>query len=439
MSTCDQFDFAIWGEGEYPLLELCRVIDGQTENVASIPRLIFRKDGSLLSSRTETGRFYDMNSGIHPDHDDYFDYRAGSNGKDLPVIFPLESSRGCTWNACRFCVYGEGYQNRKKDPGILKKEIDYLRDRHDARYFAFMDNDIVANDPKRLATILDDLIAIRQNSNIEFIAEVVHKRLPVDILEKFPRAGLGRVHFGYEALSDSLLAKMKKRTNFSDNIYFVKFARKYGIQLPSANIICGAIGETDQDILESIDNLHFLRFFFDKGLFWHNLIPLRLAKHSSFHDITEKGDLIKWGENTIFQLLPEKMVQGIDRFSIFDFAAQQNFLWDLFSKINDFYYAHSYSYTIVREDDTFIYREFFDGEPVVDLTISDLACRILYETNSNILDLRGLMEVLLEYDSKIDERSVCAALGRLREKHLVYLNDNYGAIISVIDVDHIYD
>jgi radical SAM superfamily enzyme YgiQ (UPF0313 family) len=435
LSACDLFDFAIWGEGEYPLLELCRCIDGHMDDFASVPRLVFRKDGSLLPSDTETGRFFDMNSGIFPDYDDYFDYLAASNRKDSPVIFPLESSRGCMWNACRFCVYGEGYENRKKEPAVLKSEINHLLDRYHARYFAFMDNDIVANDPTRLESILDDLIAMRRDNNIEVIAEVVHKKLTTSLLEKFPRAGLGRIHCGYEALSDRLLAKMRKRTNFSDNIFLVKFAHKYGIMLPSANIICGVTGETDYDILESIDNLHFLRFYFDKALFCHNLIPLRLAKHSGFYDMTAKGDLIKWGENTIFHLLPTKMVEGIDRFSLFDFSAPQNFLWGLFSKVNDFYYDHTYSYSVVREDDMIFYREFFDGELVVDLEIKDLACRILYETNSSIMDLRGLLEVLRKYDAEIDERSVCAALSLLREKHLVYFNDNYGSIVSVIDVD----
>jgi len=436
MKTSTDADFAIWGEGEYPLLELCRSINDPTKDLDSVPRLIFRREGSLRSSKTDVGRFYDLNSRIFPSHDDYFAYLHASNKRDIAVILPLESSRGCTWNACRFCVYGDGYKNRKKDPDVLKDEIRHLLDKYKTCNFAFMDNDIVANDPKRLEQILDDLIAIKLGKDLQFIAEVIPKDFTTRIMQKLPRAGFNRIHFGYESLSDRLLMKMKKRTNFSDNIFFVKFARRYKIKLPSANIICGSIGEEDVDVLESIDNLHFLRFFFDQCLFHHNLIPLMIAKHSDFYNEIAKDKLARWDENAVFYLLPGKLTQDIDRFSLFDFSAQPHYLWALFSKINDFYYDHTYSYSISRQDRCVIYREFFDSEPVVEFALSDLEFRILQLTNSMIMDLDDLIGNLgLKNDAKTIETTVCRALDRLKEKHLLYFNNAHQSIISIIDTD----
>lgn len=438
MNICRYLDFAIWGEGEYPLWELCQTINAQTGNLHSVPRLIFRKDGSLRSSGINVSRFFDLNNRIFPDHADYFNCLKASKKKDIAVILPLESSRGCTWNACRFCVYGEGYENRKKDPEVLKEEINGLLDRYDTPYFAFMDNDIVANDHKRLERILDHLISIRQCKEIYFIAEVIPKDFTTTSLQKFPQAGFHRIHFGYESLSDRLLTKMKKRTNFADNIFFVKFAHKYRIQLPSANIICGAIGEEDIDILESIDHLHFLRFYFNKNLFRHNLIPLQIAKHSDFHEMIAKDELVKWDENVIFHLLSSKVTQGIDRFSLFDFSTRPNWLWELFSKINDFYYDHKYGYNLSHARGHTIYKELFDGEPVIEFAISELEYRILQQTNAAIMDLRGLLQKLDTEDSvETDEESVRNALDRLKAKHLIYFSDTYGSIISVIDTDSI--
>ncbi|MBA4417724.1 MAG: hypothetical protein C0392_07415 [Syntrophus sp. (in: bacteria)] len=438
MKVCDDFDFAIWGEGEYPLLELCRTIDNQRGSFDSVPRLVFRKEGSIRFSDKDVSQFYDLNSRIFPEYDDYFNYLEVSHKRGIAVILPLESSRGCTWNVCRFCVYADGYETRKKDPGVLKDEINYLLDKYGTRYFAFMDNDIVANDHKRLERILDDLISIKQDKNIHLIAEVIPKDFTAAIMKKLSRAGLNRIHFGYESLSDRLLTKMRKRTNFSDNICFVKFAHKYKVKLPSANIICGTIGEEDYDVLESIDNLHFLRFYFDKNLFAHNLIPLRIAKHSDFYNMIDHDALIKWDDNTVFHLLPHKMMEGIDRFSLFDFSARSNLLWDMFLKINTFYYDHNYSYTISLENDAVLYREFFDGELLIERAISRLEYRILQETNSNILDLGDLLNTLRpESDIGIDEKSVCITLSRLKEKHLVYFNDNYRSIISIVHIDQI--
>jgi hypothetical protein len=122
-----------------------------------------------------------------------------------------------------------------------------------------------------------------------------------------------------------------------------------------------------------MDNLHFLRFYYDREFFRHTIIPLRLAGHSRFHDTIPGTKLARFNENEIFDLLPRGMTEGIDRFSLFDFSAPQNTLWDAFAKINDFYYDHAYTYTIRHEEGGIIYKEFFDGEPVLELVLGDIA------------------------------------------------------------------
>lgn len=435
LKMCSDFDFAIWGEGEYPLLELCRALEAHAADLSSVPRLVFREGGAVRSSDSETGDFFDMNSGIFPDYDDYFACRAASGKTDARAVIPVESSRGCTWNACKFCVYSDGYRTRTKAAGVLLQEIAHLSRKYGTPCFAFMDNDIVANDPGRLGEVLDGLISFKQDHDAEFIAEVIHKDLTATLMEKFPRAGFGRLHFGYESLSERLLKKMRKKTSFSDNIFFVKFARKSGIQLPSANIICGAAGEEDVDILECIDNLHFLRFYYDRDLFRHNIIPLRIANNSDFHRMLTREELARFDRNEIFDLLPDALKTGIDRFTLFDFSAQQSSLWELFSKINDFYYDHLYTYSMAREGERIIYTEFFDSRPVVRLEIGSLGYHILKETNSRVTGPDDLVRSCMEWNAGIGEGLVLAALDLLKAKHLVYFDEAYRSIISVIDTE----
>ncbi|MBI5552263.1 MAG: radical SAM protein [Desulfobacterales bacterium] len=438
MQICPDFDFAIWGEGEYPLLALCQALDDPAQDLTAVPRLLFRHAGAVLCSRTTQSPYYDLNSRIFPDYDDYFHNRAQAGLKHLPAILPLESSRGCTWGACRFCVYSDGYENRKKDSAVLQAEMHHLLGKYDTAFFAFMDNDILANDLPRLETMLDDLITLRQSRNVQLIAEVIPKHFTPALMKKLFQAGLARVHFGYEALSDRLLKKMRKRNNFSDNLFFVKFAHKYKIKLPSANIICGAIGEEDIDVLESIDNLHFLRFYFDRHLFAHNLIPLRVAKHSAFYDMLSPEALIRWDDNALFQLLPAPMTGGVDRFSLFDFAAKPGPLWEVFAKLDRFYYDHHYSFTLCLENGALVYREFFDAELLTAFALGDLEYRILRRTQAQIMDLDTLMEALAQDgDMPSEANTVRAALDHLRQKHLVYFNDGHRAIVTVIDMDQI--
>ncbi len=435
MCVCSDFDFAIWGEGEYPLLELCRVLDAELPDLSQVPRLLYRDRGEILSSGITTGDFFDMNSGMIPDYDDYFACREALGKTDVPAVLPVESSRGCTWRACRFCVYSDGYKTRKKDAGVLTEEIAHLLKKYGTPYFAFMDNDIAANDPGRLGEILDGLVPLRQESGAEFIAEVIHKDLAPELMEKFPRAGFGRLHFGYESLSDSLLKKMRKKTGFSDNICFVKHARKFDIRLPSANIICGTVGEDDIDILECIDNLHFLRFYYDRDLFRHNVIPLRIAGNSDFFGMLDREQLRRFDENETYHLLPGPIKNVVDRFTLFDFSAPSNNLWKLFSKINDFYYEHAYTYAVSREGGRLVYREYFDSQPVVQLEIGELGHHILRETNSRVTDPKDLVRSCKSWKDGIDESYVFGALDLLREKHLVYFDDAYRSIISVIDTE----
>ena len=434
MKVCGHFDYAIWGEGEYPLLGLCRAIGNGPGEMSGIERLICRDGDSLCCSGNDSGMFYDMNSGILPDYDDYFRCLGDSGRAGAVTVLPLESSRGCAWNACRFCVYGEGYRSRKKDPEVLKREVEHLLDRHGTPYFAFMDNDIVANDHERLEKILDGLASIRRRREANFMAEIIPCGLTAATVRKFALAGLERVHFGYESLSDRLLAKMRKRNTFADNILLVKLARRYGIRLPSANVICGAIGEEDRDILECIDNLHLLRFYLGSDHFAHNTIPLRIAKGSGFYGMVPEDGLARFDDNTVFHLLPAGMTEGIDRFSLFDFSAPRRLLWGVFDEMDRFYSEHRYSYSICREDGLAIYREYFDGEPLAELELDGLELMILQETEGSVRGIDWILEAASPGgDLATKERLVFAALRRLREWQLVYFNDDLTSIISVID------
>lgn len=440
LKTCAHFDYAIWGEGEYPLLELCRSLENGVPAVDRIPRLVYRNGDSIVFSNASVGPFHDLNHPIPADHDDYFDYLAASGRKGAPVIFPLESSRGCTWNQCRFCVYSEGQQNRKKAPELLRDEILFLIQKYQARYFAFMDNDIACNDPERLEKILDDLAAIRRSHGTQMMAEIVPKNLGATLLKKLARAGFHQIHFGYESLSEVLLRKMRKKHSFSDNIFFIKFARKYQIKLPSANIITGIIGEEDADILECMDNLHFLRFFLDKNRFAHNLIPLQVAKPSWFYRNLPPENLVQWNDNPLYQILPDAMIKDIDRFALFDFSASARSLWSAFAQLNQFYYAHDYRYRLSLEAGETIYQEYFDGEPLTEYPLTAMEYAVLQETNTLVPNLQHLKRSLgRKHGLTIDEFSLGTVLNRLKERHLVYFRGHHKALISVIDTDQAED
>src|SRR6056297_2143996 len=60
MNICDSFDFAIWGEGEYPLLELSKQILLKEEAYDNISRLIYRKENEISIALQRTNKYLDF-------------------------------------------------------------------------------------------------------------------------------------------------------------------------------------------------------------------------------------------------------------------------------------------------------------------------------------------------------------------------------------------
>lgn len=88
-------------------------------------------------------------------------------------------------------------------------------------------------------------------------------------------AGFESVQIGYESPSNNLLEKIHKKNTFASNLFFIKWANELGIRINGANVLRNLLEETTDDIKESIDNLYFLRFYFQKS--WYVIIIPFLA------------------------------------------------------------------------------------------------------------------------------------------------------------------
>ena len=66
------FDFAVWGEGEYPLLELCNALKENQRNFAEIPGLAYREDEQILCSQKAGRKYLNLDNYPEPDFDDFF-------------------------------------------------------------------------------------------------------------------------------------------------------------------------------------------------------------------------------------------------------------------------------------------------------------------------------------------------------------------------------
>jgi len=269
LSLFDMFDFGVWGEGESPLQALCgQLLEGGDE-FRAIPRVVYNNEEIQTSASSQSSGFLDLNQAVLPDYDDYFEQAKGKI-PDHVICLPIESSRGCHWNRCKFCSLNDGYHYRTKTPEKLLGELEQLRIRYRINHFALVDPDLVGHDIGRFCVLVTRLLDYNQKNQdaISFrIAEINPCQIDKETIRMMSQAGLSQVQIGFEALTDSLLEKMNKRTTVATNLYFVKHALKNGMSIQGANIIPGVPDETIDDVIESMDNLHYFRFCFDKERF----------------------------------------------------------------------------------------------------------------------------------------------------------------------------
>lgn len=312
MKLCQQFDFVTWGEGEYPLMQLCEELQKETPDFTTVPRLIFKESDHFTQSLTTKSEYLDFDNYTYPDYEDFINNFPETEDEE-EINLPINSIRSCHWRKCKFCDFNHGYKLRARRPECIVNEIEHLTTTYGHTTFSFVDSDTFG-DLKHFEKLLDLLIDLRYRTEEDFSlwAEIIpNDKFDAPLMQKMAIAGFKNLFIGYDGLCDSLLKKMNKSNSFADNVFFVKYSLKNGIA-PFVNVIRYIPGETEEDIQECIDNLHFLRFFYNDSVipFSHNYVNLVLSSMTKYYKLmpdTEHESMIRTTSPTsylmIFQIL----------------------------------------------------------------------------------------------------------------------------------------
>ncbi|MGQ9499378.1 MAG: RiPP maturation radical SAM C-methyltransferase [Dissulfurimicrobium sp.] len=258
-----EIDYVIDGEGERPLSGLIDFLLGKKD---SLPKAVYGKmdlpgnkcvrlghQQKALSDGWQKNQIDCIDTLPMPDFDDYFRdlLRLGPNKRFFPVL-PVEFSRGCWWARCNFCnlnLQWSGY--RSKSAEKVASEIDMLARRYGLLDFAFMDNSLPRHDAVEFFDLLKG-----HGRDYRFFAEV-RADYSRDELNAMAMGGLKVIQVGIEALSQSLLRRMRKGVSVMDNIAVMRHAEEYGLEL-SANLILHFPGSTDDEVEETLSVLEFV-------------------------------------------------------------------------------------------------------------------------------------------------------------------------------------
>jgi radical SAM superfamily enzyme YgiQ (UPF0313 family) len=434
-----EFDYAIWGEGEYPLLDLCRHIENKSVKLNDIQRLVYRSENEIVATKPMKWEYIDFNNYIFPDLSDYFAELDTHNIPRDSIMVLLNTIRGCRWNKCSFCTYSNNQIFRERTPENIFNEIKQCYEKYGVSYFYFSDNEMVGRDVGRFERLLDLLIDFknRVEPRLKLFGEMIPSSDITEVIfQKMSKAGFKYLYIGYESISDTLLRKMKKENTFSENILFVKLSMLSNINL-QVNIIQQIPTETEEDIIESINNLHFMRFLFHVGNmeFEHKYITLNLYKNSEYYRKLSENEIEQYTINPLVDMIPKSFISDAERWDFFSFRKQTyiNNLWSDFLIIEQYYKKNRFTCKVTIEDNGLIYSEFINNELVKSIPFYQMwIFDILFLTEQRIENLTNLSLELNAIYPNLTLDEIIDALNILKSNYLIYFTPDFNSIISVI-------
>ncbi|HNW90020.1 MAG TPA: radical SAM protein [Bacteroidales bacterium] len=438
----DCFDLAIWGEGEYPLLQITDVINNGGSDFSEIPGLVYREKNEIIVSKKRDRQYLDLDHYPDSDYDDFYSVAKEDRKKGRLFGYPVESIRGCLWNKCKFCVLNKGYKYRERDADSVIKEIEQAIKKYQVGYFQFMDNSLIGVDSDRLDSMLKEMTALSLACPDDFslAAEIIPYGLDASFYKKLALAGFRMMQIGGESFADSLIKKMNKMNSFSDNLLAYKCCLKYGITPIGANIITGIPGETSKDIQTCIDNIPFLRYFVGDRLINFAESKFALDKQSKFYKELDEKEIEKYNDHFFYNYLPQTMTGGMNRFELFSFCKNktsiQKKLWEKFFKTLNSYHKAQLTYKIYGHGNVVQFEEYCNNVKTDSLLFDQPEqWQILVHANTRLCTFEEMLHELKNKYQNVTISGLKTMMNELKSKHLLYFDENYNKIVSVIDTD----
>lgn len=277
-------DFAVSGEGEHPLLELC-----QEEEKNKIMGLIYREDDRIVANERRPPQ---QNLDALP----FPKYEKFELNKYAKKEILITSSRGCPFN-CNFCsiALSMSRQWRARTPEHVIKEIQYWY-KKGYREFDFVDDNFTLSKERALQICK----LIKQNNlvglNLKCGNGVRADRTDRELLKAMKEAGFTYLAFGVESGNDKIL----RRINKGENLEKIEQAIKNSVQMGFYVGLFFMIGHPEETEKEVEDSFKLALKYPVFHVLFYNILP---------YPGTELFDFIK--RNNLFIKDPEKYLKNI--------------------------------------------------------------------------------------------------------------------------------
>jgi radical SAM superfamily enzyme YgiQ (UPF0313 family) len=244
LDECPQLDIVVRKEGENTLLDLVQKLDAG-KSFEDVLGITYRKDGKPVKN-PDRPYIKDLDSLPFPAH---HLWPLDSLKKYGNIIFPLMTSRGCTY-WCEFCsaVRMFGRRFRMRSPKNVVDELEHLHNTFGADNFTFYD-DAFTVDQSRVEEICKEIHnrKLRVTWDCGTRVDMVTK----DLLQKMREAGCIAIWLGVEAGSQQVIDAMGKGFTPRTTKNAFKLAKEVGM-MTIASVVFGFPGETRETAWETI-------------------------------------------------------------------------------------------------------------------------------------------------------------------------------------------
>lgn len=246
LSRC--FDSIVHSDGETPLLQLADALSAKRD-FSGIPNLIYW-DGKRFLINKELHE-EDLRALPPPDFDD-LPLTSYEGYKPSGTKLTYETSRGCYWNKCIYCVDlpipKASY--RTKDTTQVIREIKILRNKYKARHLMFSDP---ALSPRLMTSISCGII--ENGVDIRWWAMArLDRKFDDETFNMAKRSGCHGLSFGFESANDRVCDFAHKGNSLATSLEVIKKAHKAGIWI-SLQIMMGMPTETEKEVWDTIEFL----------------------------------------------------------------------------------------------------------------------------------------------------------------------------------------
>lgn len=163
----------------------------------------------------------------------------------------VSTMRGCPYS-CRWCsraVYGDSY--RRRSPALVVEELARIRDEYGPDTIWFVDDVFTINH-----RWLEEFARLTKERDVTIPYECITRadRLNEHAVKLLKESGCFRVWIGAESGSQKILDAMERRVTVEQVREMIHLSKRHGIETGTF-IMLGYPGETEEDILDTIEHL----------------------------------------------------------------------------------------------------------------------------------------------------------------------------------------